>query len=358
MTTDKLIDDVNVTSEEVLISPAELKQKLPNTEQGQKNVLEGRQTIKKILDRACPAIFVIVGPCSIHDIDAAKEYAAKLKALHDEMHDTIYVVMRVYFEKPRTTVGWKGFINDPYLDDSFQIGDGLTKARELLIWLAELGLPVGTEALDPISPQYLSDLFAWSAIGARTTESQTHRELASGLSTPVGFKNGTDGSLTIAINALQSAASGHSFLGINQQGQVTVLRTTGNAYGHVILRGGNQPNYDSVNIALCEEALEKAKLPKNIVVDCSHGNSNKKPELQPLVADNVANQIVEGNRSIVGLMLESHLQEGNQKIPADLNQLQYGLSVTDACMGWDRTEQLLRNLYQKLKPVMSKRSAA
>ncbi len=350
------IYNTNVADERILISPAELKKHLPNSTEGEEVVWQGRQTIKNILTRKDHRLCVVVGPCSIHDVDAAKEYAERLKKLHDELSDSLYIVMRIYFEKPRTTVGWKGLINDPYMDDSFRIEEGLHKGRQLLLWLAEMGLPAATEALDPISPQYMSDLFAWAAIGARTTESQTHREMASGLSMPVGFKNGTDGGLAVAINALHSVSQPHSFLGINQQGQVTVVKTTGNVCGHVILRGGDQqPNYDSVHIALCEETLRDAGLPENIMVDCSHGNSSKKPELQPLVADNVANQILEGNRSIMGIMLESNLKAGNQKIPADLTKLEYGLSVTDACIDWDTTEKLLRDMAGKLEGALKER---
>jgi len=253
-------------------------------------------------------------------------------------------------------VGWKGLINDPRMDDSFLVEEGLHKARELLLWLAELGIPVATEALDPISPQYLADLFSWAAIGARTAESQTHREMASGLSMPVGFKNATDGSLAVAINALQSVSRPHSFLGINQNGQVTVIQTRGNVCGHIILRGGSgQPNYDSVHVALCEAALRKAGLPENIVIDCSHGNSSKQPELQPLVAENVASQVMEGNRSILGVMLESNIHAGNQPIPDDLKQLQYGVSVTDGCIDWEATEATLRSMADKLRAVLPAR---
>ncbi len=284
------------------------------------------------------------------------DYARRLQGLAEELSDTLYIVMRVYFEKPRTTVGWKGLINDPYLDDSFKIEEGLHIGRKLLIDILELGLPTSTEALDPISPQYLQDLISWSAIGARTTESQTHREMASGLSSAVGFKNGTDGGLTVATNALQSVAKPHRFLGINRQGQVSVFTTKGNPYGHIVLRGGSSgPNYDSVHITLCEEALAKAGVPVNIVVDCSHANSNKQPELQPLVVDNVANQILEGNRSIVGLMIESNLKAGNQPIPDNLAELAYGVSVTDGCIDWENTEQCLRRTRDKLKDVIASR---
>jgi 3-deoxy-7-phosphoheptulonate synthase len=281
------------------------------------------------------------------------DYARRLKTLADELADTLYIVMRVYFEKPRTTVGWKGLINDPHLDDSFKIEEGLHIGRQLLLDILELGLPTSTEALDPISPQYLQDLISWSAIGARTTESQTHREMASGLSSPVGFKNGTDGGLTVATNALNSVAKPHRFLGINSEGQVSVFTTRGNRYGHIVLRGGSGgPNYDSVHIRLCEDALEKAGVPCNIMVDCSHANSNKQPELQPLVVENVANQIIEGNKSIVGLMIESNINAGSQSIPANLDELAYGVSVTDGCIGWETTEQCLRAMREKVKSVL------
>ena len=351
------LHNVNVESVNVLITPAELKTKLPSTDKSQATVLHGREVIRNILDRQDPRLLVVTGPCSIHDIKAAKEYAQRLKVLHDELSDTLYIVMRVYFEKPRTTVGWKGLINDPDLDDSCHIEKGLHTARELLLWLAELGLPVGTEALDPITPQYLSDLYSWAAIGARTTESQTHREMASGLSMPVGFKNGTKGGLDVAINGLESAAQGHNFLGMNSNGQVAIINTNGNPYGHVILRGGRQPNYDSVNVRLCEEAMMDANLTPNIVIDCSHANSYKKHELQPLVAENVASQILNGNRSIIGLMLESHLHEGKQSFPPpdQLGTLQYGVSITDSCISWERTDILLRNLRDQLRFVLKER---
>ena len=261
--------------------------------------------------------------------------------------------MRVYFEKPRTTTGWKGLINDPHMDDSFKIEDGLHIGRKLLLDILELGLPTSTEALDPISPQYMADCISWSAIGARTTESQTHREMASGLSSAVGFKNGTDGGLAVAVNALKSVSKPHSFLGINKEGQVSVIKTRGNTYGHVVLRGGSQgPNYDSVHVKLCEAELEKAGVSGNIVVDCSHANSSKQPELQPLVMENVTNQILEGNRSIVGLMLESHINKGNQPIPDDLSRLEYGVSVTDGCIDWDTTQSAIRNMRDTLKGVL------
>jgi 3-deoxy-7-phosphoheptulonate synthase len=343
------LNDVNVLSSELLPTPAEVKGRLPLPAPGEEFVYRSRETVRAILERRDPRLFVVVGPCSIHDVDAAKEYATRLKALASRVQKSLYLVMRVYFEKPRTTVGWKGLINDPEMDDSFHVEKGIGIARELLLWLTSQQIPAATEALDPIMPQYLSDLITWTAIGARTTESQTHREMASGLSTPVGFKNGTDGSLGVAVNALQSARSPHHFLGITESGQSAVLRTRGNAHGHLVLRGGGgRPNYDSVSVALAEQELRKAGLPENIVVDCSHGNSNKNPELQPLVAENCVNQVLEGNRSLVGLMLESHLHAGNQPIPVDRRQLRYGVSVTDGCIDWATTERLLLQLHQRL----------
>lgn len=350
------LTNVNVVSQDILITPEELKKEIPLTDLARASVVEGRETIQNILDGKDQRLFIVVGPCSIHDVDAAKDYAKRLKALSDKVNDTLYIVMRVYFEKPRTTVGWKGLINDPHLDDSFQLEEGLHIGRQLLVDLAEMGLPLATEALDPISPQYLQDAIAWSAIGARTTESQTHREMTSGLSMPIGFKNGTDGGLEVATNALQSASHPHSFLGINQGGQVAVIRTKGNQYGHVVLRGGNgKPNYDSVSVALCEKDLEKAKLSPNIMIDCSHANSNKDPALQPLVMDNVSNQILEGNTSIVGLMIESNIGWGNQKISANREEMQYGVSITDACIDWDTTEETLLKMAEKLRTVLPNR---
>jgi 3-deoxy-7-phosphoheptulonate synthase len=307
----KAVENINILSQDVLITPRDLKKELPISDAARKTITEGRLTIQNILDRKDPRLLVVVGPCSIHDVDAAKDYANRLKKLADEVSETLYVVMRVYFEKPRTTTGWKGLINDPYLNDSFKISEGLHVGRQLLLDIAEIGLPTATEALDPISPQYMQDLISWSAIGARTTESQTHREMASGLSSAVGFKNGTDGSLTVAMNALKSVASPHRFLGINSEGSVAIITTAGNPYAHVVLRGGDgKPNYDSVSVSLAEQELEKTGIPVNIMVDCSHANSNKNHELQPLVMENVTNQIIEGNKSIIGLMIESNLKPG------------------------------------------------
>ncbi len=343
------LQNVNVASSDLLATPEEVKRRLPLTARAADTVLQGREAVRAILERRDPRLFVVVGPCSIHDVTAAREYADRLKALADRVAPTLLLIMRVYFEKPRTTVGWKGLINDPDLDDSFHIEKGILLARELLLHVAELGLPAGTEALDPIMPQYLSELITWTAIGARTTESQTHREMASGLSTPVGFKNGTDGALATSINALESVRHPHHFLGITQQGQSAVFRTRGNAHAHLVLRGGGgRVNYDAVSIALAERQLAQANLPTNIVVDCSHGNSNKDPGVQPLVAENCVTQILDGNRSIVGLMLESHLKAGNQPIPKDLGTLEYGVSITDPCMDWQSSETLLLKLHAAL----------
>jgi len=346
------LQNVNVASSDLLATPEEVKRRLPLTERAAATVFHSREIVRAILERRDPRLFVVVGPCSIHDVAAAHEYAGRLKELSKQVESTMLLIMRVYFEKPRTTVGWKGLINDPDMDDSFHIEKGILIARELLLHIAELGLPAGTEALDPIMPQYLSELITWTAIGARTTESQTHREMASGLSTPVGFKNGTDGALATSINALQSVRHPHHFLGITQQGQSAVFRTRGNSHAHLVLRGGGgRPNYDAVSIAVAERELGAAKLAPNIVVDCSHGNTNKDPARQPAVAENCVGQIAEGNRSIVGLMLESHLKAGNQPIPKDLSQLEYGVSITDPCIDWPTTETLLLKMNHALEKV-------
>lgn len=351
------LNNIHISAEEILSTPQQLKQELPVSEHVLQVIQQSRQTIANIVRRKDPRLLVICGPCSIHDVSAAREYADKLKKLHDELNDTLYIVMRVYFEKPRTTIGWKGLINDPHLDGSFDIETGLRTARKLLTEFAEMELPMGTEALDPISPQYLGEFFSWSAIGARTTESQTHREMASGLSMPVGFKNSTNGSLETAIDALKAAASGHRFMGINQLGQVAVIKTEGNPDGHIILRGGKTSNYDSVNVAISEEKLAAAGMNQALVVDCSHGNSNKDFSRQPLVANDVMNQVLEGNKSIIGIMLESNLNEGNQPSTMAREEMQYGVSITDACINWDSTEALLRKLADKLGPVLRERIA-
>ena len=342
------LENLNVLSQHTLLPPTQLHDDIPVSAQATRTVSEARRTLAAILSGRDQRLFVVVGPCSIHDPAAAMEYARKLKALADELKEQLFIVMRVYFEKPRTTVGWKGLINDPRMDDSFRIDEGLHVARRLLVDLNEMGLPCGTEALDPITPHYLGDLIAWSAIGARTTESQTHRELASGLSSPVGFKNGTDGNLDVALNAMLSAAQPHAFLGINGDGQVAVTQTRGNAFGHLILRGGTVPNYDSVAVSEAENALQTSKLPVNIVVDCSHANSRKNHALQTLVLKDVVHQIADGNRSIKGVMLESNLFEGNQKL-GRLEDLRYGVSITDACLGWDTTAETLREAAARLR---------
>lgn len=350
MTFPTALENLNVVSQHTLLSPSQLHEDIPASPRATQTVSAARRTLANILNGHDPRLLVVVGPCSIHDTKAAMEYAHRLRALADELADQIFVVMRVYFEKPRTTVGWKGLINDPRMDDSFHIEEGLRLARRLLVDLNDLGLPCGTEALDPITPQYLGDLIAWSAIGARTTESQTHRELASGLSSPVGFKNGTDGNLEVALNAMLSAAQPHAFLGINGAGQVALTQTRGNPFGHLILRGGTNPNYDSVAVAQAEAALAAANLPMNIVVDCSHANSRKNHALQALVLKDVVHQIADGNRAIKGVMLESHLFDGNQKLgrPQDLR---YGVSITDACLGWDATATCLREAAARLRSI-------
>jgi len=350
------VENINIEVPEILITPAELKRKIPLSDAARATISKGRKDIENILQHKDHRVIVVVGPCSIHDLKAAHEYAGRLKKLAEKVSDTLLIVMRVYFEKPRTTTGWKGLINDPFMNDSFKITDGLHIGRQLLHDILEIGLPTATEALDPISPQYMQDLIAWSAIGARTTESQTHREMASGLSSSIGFKNGTDGSLTVAINALQSVASPHRFLGINSEGNVSIITTKGNPYAHVVLRGGNgKPNYDSVSVSICEQELQSAGIAPNIMIDCSHANSNKDHNLQPLVLNNVTNQITEGNKSIIGVMIESHLSGGNQKLSSNPEEMAYGVSVTDACVDWETTETALMSMADKLRDVLKTR---
>ncbi len=345
--------NVNVLESKLLATPEAIKALLPPTEKALQTTLNARNTLKRIIRREDPRLFAVVGPCSIHDPKAAIEYAARLKALADAVKDEIFIVMRVYFEKPRTTVGWKGLINDPFLNNSFDVEAGLKIARKLLLDIAEIGLPTGTEALDPITPQYLAELVAWSAIGARTVESQTHREMASGLSMPVGFKNGTDGTIQTAIDAMHSALRPHHFLGIDQKGRISTFKTRGNADSHLVLRGGGKkPNYYPEDIAAAEVLLEKAGLHKAIVVDCSHGNSNKDHKRQPAVLREIAEQVAKGKRSIIGFMIESNLEGGNQKLPEtlkDLSDLRYGVSVTDACVDWETTETMIRDAQKILK---------
>ncbi|MFO1278816.1 MAG: 3-deoxy-7-phosphoheptulonate synthase [Burkholderiaceae bacterium] len=311
-----------------------------------------RKTIHTIMAGKDDRLLVVVGPCSIHDPAAALDYARRLKPLRDRYADTLEIVMRVYFEKPRTTVGWKGLINDPYLDESYRIDEGLRIARQLLIEINRLGLPAGSEFLDVISPQYIGDLIAWGAIGARTTESQVHRELASGLSAPIGFKNGTDGNLKIALDAIQAAARPHHFLSVHKNGQVAIVQTNGNKDCHVILRGGKTPNYDAASVAAACKELEAAKLPTTLMVDCSHANSSKQHERQVDVARDIAAQIAGGSRHVFGLMIESHINAGAQKFTAgkdDVSKLEYGKSITDACLGWDDTNTALQVLADAVK---------
>ncbi|MGQ3054386.1 MAG: 3-deoxy-7-phosphoheptulonate synthase [Roseateles sp.] len=311
-----------------------------------------RQRIRRVMSGEDDRLLVVIGPCSIHDPVAALEYARKLKAEREKYADTLEIVMRVYFEKPRTTVGWKGLINDPYLDESYRIDEGLRIARQLLLEINRLGVPAGSEFLDVISPQYIGDLIAWGAIGARTTESQVHRELASGLSAPIGFKNGTDGNIKIATDAIQAAARGHHFLSVHKNGQVAIVETRGNEDCHVILRGGKAPNYDAQNVAAACADLAKSKLPQRLMVDCSHANSSKQHLRQVDVARDIAGQLREGNRSIFGVMVESHLHDGAQKFTPgqdDAAKLEYGKSITDACLGWDDSLAVLEVLAEAVQ---------
>lgn len=337
------IQNVHVRELIRLQPPRALLAELPLDEQAAATVVAGRQAVQRILERVDPRMLVLVGPCSIHDPRAALEYAGRLVALRRDLQDTFEIIMRVYFEKPRTTIGWKGLINDPHLDGTYDIETGLRRARALLLEITRMGLPAGTEFLDPIVPQYIADLVSWAAIGARTTESQTHREMASGLSMPVGFKNGTDGSLQVAIDAMQAARHPHAFLGVDEEGITSIVRTTGNPWGHIVLRGGRQrPNYDPESIRAAEEQLTAAGLPAVIMVDCSHANSGKVPARQEDVWRSVIRQRCQGTLSLVGLMLESNLFEGNQPFPRPVHELRYGVSITDPCISWETTERLLR----------------
>jgi len=337
-----------------LLPPKALKAELPMTERSNQTVVEGREAVKRILRTEDPRQLVIIGPCSIHDPVGALEYAEKLSRLREELADQLEIVMRVYFEKPRTTIGWKGLINDPHLDGSYDIESGLKKSRKLLLEITEMGLPAATEFLDPIVPQYIADLVSWAAVGARTTESQTHREMASGLSMPVGFKNATDGSLQIAIDAMTAARTAHSFLGIDQDGVTSIFRTTGNPDGHVVLRGGRmQTNYDPESIAAATAALSKAGLPPVLMVDCSHANSGKQHARQEEVWRSVIAQRAAGNRALIGLMVESNLCEGSQPIPKRIDDLKFGVSITDACIGWETTERMLRHGHEVLRNASS-----
>lgn len=346
------LNNIHITDEQILVTPEQLKAQFPLTAEQAEQISRSRATIADIIAGRDPRLLVVCGPCSIHDPDQAREYAHRFQQLAAEVSDSLYLVMRVYFEKPRTTVGWKGLISDPHMDGSFDMEAGLKMARRLLVDLVTMGLPLATEALDPNSPQYLGDLFSWSAIGARTTESQTHREMASGLSMPVGFKNGTDGSLATAINAMRAAEMPHRFMGINQRGQVSLLQTRGNPHGHVILRGGKTPNYGPQDVARCEQEMVQAGLRPALMVDCSHANSNKDFRRQPGVAESAIAQIKDGNRSIIGLMIESHLFEGSQSSEQPRSEMRYGVSVTDACISWETTEALLRDIHGDMAAVL------
>lgn len=340
--------DLHVDTFDPLISPSQLKDMVPISELSHRTIIDGRRAIADILDGKDPRLLVITGPCSIHDEAAALDYAQRLQTLSETVADTMLLVMRVYFEKPRTNVGWKGLINDPWLNGSYDINTGLQKARRLLVKITEMGLPTATEMLDPIVPQYIAGLVCWAAIGARTTESQTHREMASGLSMPVGFKNCTDGGLATAINAMIAAGSPQSFLGIDPNGQTSIVKTTGNPHAHIVLRGGSRPNYDTVSTNEASALLDGKGLSRTIMVDCSHDNSRKKYSLQGTVWQDVINQRLDGNDSIIGMMLESNLKAGNQKNTGDLQTMQYGVSITDACIDWETTEKLVISAHEQL----------
>jgi 3-deoxy-7-phosphoheptulonate synthase len=351
-------DDLRIVETKELVSPGQVIEQFPATDTVTEVVHDARAAIHRMLNGEDDRLLVIVGPCSIHDIEAAKEYAGHLKALRAGLASELEIVMRVYFEKPRTTVGWKGLINDPDLDQTFHINKGLALARELLVDLNEMGIPAGTEYLDLISPQYIADLISWGAIGARTTESQGHRQLASGLSCPVGFKNGTDGNLKIAVDAVNAASRPHHFLSVTKEGRTAIFSTSGNDDCHVILRGGREPNYDAASIEATAEALEKSGVnPSRIMIDFSHANSRKQPRRQMDVAADVMRQLEGGESRIMGAMIESHLVEGRQDVPAD-GKLRYGQSITDACLGWEDTAGMLKRLAESVKTRRARQAAA
>ena len=346
--------DLNVRNTVPLVSPRQLKFDLPVSEAANRTVVDSREAVKRILIGEDRRLLVVVGPCSIHDPQAGLEYAFRLRDLARRVDERMLLVMRVYFEKPRTTVGWKGLINDPHLDDTFDVGEGLRIARRLLLAVADLGLPAATEMLEPITPQYIADLITLASIGARTTESPTHRQMASGLSMPVGYKNGTDGSLQVAIDAMLSARTPHSFLGIDPDGSTCIVNTKGNPWGHMVLRGGRSgPNYSAEMLQSAAERLTAAGLSPRLLVDCSHANSDKDFRKQAVAWNDVVEQRAAGNDSILGMMLESNLQPGNQNLTADLSQLKHGVSITDGCIGWDETESLILDAHEKLAGVMS-----
>ena len=350
------VHNLHITGFEYLPTPDELRQEFSLQGEALETVREGHRGVKGILDRADPRLIVVVGPCSIHNPDEAIQYARLLKLLADELSNELLILMRVYFEKPRTSVGWDGLIYDPFLDGSHKIDQGLRIGRKLMLEIAELGLPIAIEALDLISPQYLQDLVSWTAIGARTTESPTHRKLASGISSAIGFKNNVDGDLSVAINGIRSASANHSFISVTGEGRVAVFRTEGNPHCHIILRGGKSPNYQPEFVAQCEAELRKSGHAENLMIDCSHGNSKKNPEKQQEVLNSVAEQILQGNRSIIGVMLESNIEEGNQPIPYDLKEMLPGVSVTDACISWKTTETILREFAEVIRDSLSTRA--
>lgn len=353
---DNRIENLHVISEDEIISPNEVKASLPLSEAAVSTVMKGQHDVFNVLTGKDHRLLVVVGPCSVHDMEAAKEYAKRLKTLSEKVGDTLLIVMRTYFEKPRTTVGWQGFINDPNLDGSFDIETGLREARKLLLEVNELGMPTAGEALDLITPQYIQDLISWTAIGARTVESQNHRKMASGFTSAVGFKNSTNGDVSLAINAILSSSRPNNFLSVSPDGKTAVVRTKGNPYCHVVLRGGKTgPNFDAEHIKEIETQLSSKELPLNIMVDCSHANSGKKHDQQHVVLDDIISQIENGNNSICGVMIESNINEGNQSIPENHCDLEYGVSITDACIDWKETEKLLLKTAEKLRGVLQKR---
>ena len=347
----KKITDINITSKTQLPTPVELCKKIQRSSDVEQFVVETRNAINKIIFGDDPRLLVVVGPCSIHDLESGREYARRLAKLSQELSDRLIIVMRVYFEKPRTTVGWKGLIMDPKLDGTSEIPEGLRIARRFLLDIIELGLPTATELLDPITPQYIADLICWSAIGARTTESQTHRQMASGLSMPLGFKNGTDGGLTVAINAIKAASQPQTFLGIDNKGRANALTTKGNPHCHVVLRGGSQgPNYSTEDVAQVQKQIETAQLTPAIMTDCSHANSSKDPGRQPEIFEEIVRQSL-SEPSVIGAMVESNLGFGNQSFPQPIEDLKYGVSITDGCIDWETTETMIRKGYEDLAPL-------
>jgi 3-deoxy-7-phosphoheptulonate synthase len=354
----KSTHDIRILAEVPLVSPQDLARRIPLTDKAVQTVLQGRAEAQEIISGKSKRMLAIVGPCSIHNVEQAIEYAQRLAKLREQVKDQMAIIMRVYFEKPRTTLGWRGLLVDPMMDGSYDIALGLSVGRKLLIAINEAGVPAGAEILDPITPQYIAELISWASIGARTTESQIHRELASGMSMPVGFKNATDGDVQIAVNAIASARAPHSFVGIDHTGNTSVLRTAGNTDSHLILRGGkNGPNYMPNDITLANELLIKAGLAPSIIVDCSHGNSNKKPEKQAQVLTSLIDYRsahTPGTESIIGFMIESNLEHGSQTIPADKAQLKHGVSITDACIGWDETSALLLEAADRLRAISAR----